>query len=168
MTPDDLHYLITRLNGVSGTLSNHADGTKTITQARAEGLLDSLGEVVERVRAVYEATRTQEPQSVSKTATKSATVVDWDFFELVTELQKAWRLESSSSYLLGAGNDTTHDFDLSDLKEDDFEEAQKNRDKRLAEFASGGVEEYRYRELLILAVHDGILKPARYIVQLSW
>jgi hypothetical protein len=91
--------------------------------------------------------------------------MDWNFFDLVKELQKGWRLELNSSHMLGAGNDTTHDFDLSDLKEDDFAKAQENRDKCLAEFASGGVEDQW--ELLILAVHDGILKPARYIVRLS-
>lgn len=61
MTPDDLHYLITRLNGVSGTLDNHAEGVNSITQETATELLDTLEEVVDRVRAVYEATRTQEP-----------------------------------------------------------------------------------------------------------
>ena len=60
MEPDDLHYLISRLNSVAGSLSNAAEGIP-VSMSRAAQLEEQLGEVVDRIRMLYEAQRNPTP-----------------------------------------------------------------------------------------------------------
>lgn len=76
MTKDDLHYLITRLNGVAGILMNHASGVKQISPERADVCYDMLMEMENRIRKMDEESSCSDTNSDATVTTTSAAPID--------------------------------------------------------------------------------------------
>lgn len=70
--------------------------------------------------------------------------------------------------LLEAGNDTDFEVDVSTPSEFDKEWAERDKELILKKLRTNTLEEYRLRQVLMRAVLDGHLPPARYLINLSW
>jgi ribosomal protein S15P/S13E len=53
LSPEDLHFLITRLNSVAGHLSNHSDGTRQLDARTSKNLERKMEEIEARIRKIF-------------------------------------------------------------------------------------------------------------------
>lgn len=94
------------------------------------------------------------------------TVVSVDWFQLSDYLIKAYAWPLKQIDMLEAGNDTDYDCSISDR---DLEFAESRRQKIMGDvLGHSGVQEYDVSTLIALAVIDGKLPRADYLVRLSW
>lgn len=100
---------------------------------------------------------------------KVEVVVTADWFDLMSFLAAAYGKPGLNVDPLESRNDTTHEADVSTLDSFDLQYAAgKERDQHIARLLSGGVEDYYLRSVLCVAVHEGKLPPAKYLVRVSW
>jgi hypothetical protein len=100
---------------------------------------------------------------------KVEVVVAVDWHDLTGYLAAAYGKPGLCVDPLESPNDTTHEADVSKLDGFDLDyPCGKERDAHIKRLLSGGVEDYHLRGLLCVAVNEGKLPPAKYMVRVSW
>lgn len=101
MTKDDLHFLITRLNGVAGMLMNHASGVKPLSAERADMCYNMLMEMESRIRIMDDNSACVEPKNdVTTAAPVSTDSASAGVFDVIGDLAGAC-LDTATS--IGSG-----------------------------------------------------------------
>ena len=95
-------------------------------------------------------------------------VVRADWHDLTGFVRNAYGFGSTLLAPLEGGNDTDYDCDASMQYSFQRTTDERERERLLASVKSGGIEVYSLTNLLCMAVQDGHLPAARYIVSLSW
>jgi hypothetical protein len=95
---------------------------------------------------------------------KVEVLVKVDAFDLMKFLGTCYGAKGCE--LLEVGNDTHLSVDVREIS--NFDREYTDRDELLASLRKGGVEDYNLRGVMVLAVMDGHLPAAKYLVSVSW